>query len=263
MKCRKVLGLMALAIASSTVIYHFGSTTGVISRQTLQATKVGSRFLTFLSTTVNWRVTDFPDCTTMAFHPNSSNHSDSHKGDNKNLCKIHTGTTRTDCVYRHPNVVHYVKFSSPPEKNVLSFRDYLSIFSVNRFYKPDKIIIFCNDINITGRYWELAKNLPTPIELRHTNRITSIGKDHSKPTYVTHEADYLKISNGLEEGGIYSDFDVVILNGTRLREMQRKSELVLGRDDGSCSRICAGFFSVVPGSKILRKWLDGYENDYR
>ena len=180
------------------------------------------------------------------------------------LCKIFTGTTRTDCIYKHPNVVKYVKFTSNHSKeNTLSFRDYLSIYSVDRFYKPDRIIIYCDLDNFTGKYWELANNLSTPIEVRHADRITSIGKKHSKPGFITHEADYFKVSNGFKEGGIFSDFDVVILNGTRLREMQMKSELVIGRDNDRCDRTCAGFFSVVLGSKFMKKWLDGYEDDYK
>ena len=99
--------------------------------------------------------------------------------------------------------------------------------------------------------------------MRHANRIPSIGKKHSKPGFITHEADYFKVSNGFKEGGIFSDFDVVILNGTRLREMQMKSELVIGRDNDPCDTTCARFFSVVPGSKFMKKWLDGYEDDYK
>ena len=203
-----------------------------------------------------------PDC--MAFNRTESGSSQHH---NKitNLCKVFNGTTRTYCIYKHPNVVKYVKFATnlSAEEITLSFRDYLSIHSVNRFYKPDKIIIYSNHDDITGKYWKLANNLSTPIEVRHTGRITSIGKKHSKPGYISHEADYFKVLNGLKEGGVFSDFDVIILNGTRFREMQMKSELVLGRDNNPCDRVCAGFFSVVPGSKFMKKWLDGYENDYR
>ncbi len=59
------------------------------------------------------------------------------------------------------------------------------------------------------------------------------------------------------------DFDAVILNGTKLRQMQEKSECVLGTDNTKCSRSCAGFFSSVPDSTFIREWLHTYEVDYQ
>ena len=180
----------------------------------------------------------------------------------KNLCEAFTGTNRTDCVYLHPEIFHYVLFTNNPKDSVLGFREFLSIYSVDKFYKPEKIVIHCSQ-SITGKYWEMVQNLTTPIEMRLTDRITTIGKDKKKPSYISHEADYLKIKSGFRDGGIYSDFDVVILNGSKLREMQRQSEIVIGRDNQECTRTCAGFFSSVPGSPFMGKWLDSYENNYR
>ncbi len=182
----------------------------------------------------------------------------------KNLCEVYVGTNRTDCVYIHPDIVHYVLFSSKPEDNIIGFREYLSIYSVDKFYKPEKIIIHCNRQPITGKYWELLQqqNLSTPIELNHTERIATIGTKKQKPGFISHEADYLKVKYGFIEGGIYSDFDVVILNGTKLREMRRNSELVIGSNYGMCYETCAGFFSSAPGSPFMGKWLDSYEHAY-
>lgn len=184
----------------------------------------------------------------------------------KNLCKAFTGTNRKDCVYVHPEIVHYVLFTDKLKDNVtvLGFREFLSIFSVDKFYKPKKIVIHCNHQPITGKYWDLLQKLKlsTPIELKHTERIATIGHKKQKPGFITHEADYLKISSAFSEGGIYSDFDVVILNGKKLREMQRNSELVIGRNNGDCSETCAGFFSSVPGTPFIKKWLDSYEYNY-
>ncbi len=73
----------------------------------------------------------------------------------------------------------------------------------------------------------------------------------------------MKIMSGFKVGGIYSDFDVVILNGSRLREMQKQSEVVIGRANTPCSAVGIGFFSSVPSSPFLEKWLDSYENDYQ
>ena len=46
----------------------------------------------------------------------------------RNLCKAYsTGTNRTDCVYKHPEVFNYVLLTKLPCESVLNFREYLSI----------------------------------------------------------------------------------------------------------------------------------------
>ena len=108
----------------------------------------------------------------------------------KNLCEAFTGTNRTDYVYLHPEIFHYVLFTNNPKDSVLGFREFLSIYSVDKFYKPEKIVIHCSQ-SITGKYWEMVQNLTTPIEMRLTDRITTIGKHKKKPSYISHEADYI------------------------------------------------------------------------
>ena len=115
---------------------------------------------------------------------------------------------------------------------------------------------------MNNKYWELIKKLSTPVEQKHADRITTIGKDHKKPGYISHEADYFKMLTGLKEGGIFADFDVVVLNGTGLREMQRRTDILMGQGDSPCITACAGFISCVPGSPLMRGWLNSYENDY-
>ena len=179
----------------------------------------------------------------------------------KDLCATFQGTSRTDCVYNHPEVFNFVLFTDNPDKSVLDFRAYLAIYSVHKFYKPDKVVIHCNNEIKSNIYWETLKKLSTPLETKLTKRIHKIGG--KRPGYITHEADYFKVSHMLKDGGIFADFDIVVLNGTKLREMQRHSEIIMGRDNDPCSRTCAGFISCVPGSPLMRKWLDSYENDYK
>ncbi len=78
------------------------------------------------------------------------------------LCEHYKGRLLSQyCNYRHPNIVHYVKLSKPNAKNKLTFQEFVSILSVDKFYKPDEIVIHCNDPIITGGYWEKAINLST------------------------------------------------------------------------------------------------------
>ncbi len=203
-----------------------------------------------------------PDCIDVRKNnPYPSSGSPIPKG--KNLCNSFQGTSRTDCAYRHPEVFNFVLFSGTASNSVLHFREYLAIYSVHKFYKPDKIIIHCNYEIQSNAYWKALKKLSTPLETKHVERQNQIGKSGTTPGFITHEADYFKVKHGFKEGGIYADFDLVVLNGTRLREMQRRSEVIMGRDDTPCTRTCAGFISCVPGSPLMKKWLDGYENNYK
>ncbi len=192
-----------------------------------------------------------------------------HLKDGSNLCDAFQGrqinSDSSQCVYRHPNTVHYIKFSKENWTNQLTFREYVSILSVDKFYKPDEIIIHSNNVTIDGSFWERAlRTISTPIKIRYTKRISAIGNRRQKPRFITHEADYIKLKIAISEGGIFMDFDAVILNGTRFREMQRKAECVLGVDNDQCTLVCLGFFSSVPNSTFIREWLNtSYEMNYK
>ena len=178
-----------------------------------------------------------------------------------NLCKHYQHINTSSQEYHHPEIIHYVKLTRTPDQNILTFQEYVSILSAHKFYKPQKIIIHCNRQPFTGPYWDRVANLSTPIELRHTKRVKSI--NNRGVGFIEHEADYIKVTTAYTEGGIYMDFDVVILNGELLREMQRHSECVIGRDNERCTKICAGFFSSSPRSSFIKNWLEGYKTDYR
>ena len=79
---------------------------------------------------------------------------------------------------------------------------------------------------------------------------------------MQHEADFTKLSQVLLHGGVALDFDAVFLNGTKLREEQRRGECVLSGDN-DCSYINIGFFSCVKGARFLRDWREGYRRDYQ
>ena len=63
-----------------------------------------------------------------------------------------------------------------------------------------------------------------------------------------------------ELGGIISDFDVIIINGTALKELQRKAECVLSLENDFVN---AGFNSCIKKSTFVEKWLNGYYTAYR
>ena len=158
--------------------------------------------------------------------------------------------------YSHPEIVHYAYLSgSSPQ---LTFRQYLSVLSAYKFYRPKRILLH-STFAPSGTYWDLAVKT-TGIEYNHVERVTRIGG--KAPGWVQHEADYTKISQVLLHGGVALDFDAVFLNGTKLREEQRRGECVLSGDN-SCTYLNIGVFSCVKGAKYLRAWKEGYDKDYR
>lgn len=87
------------------------------------------------------------------------------------LCEIFQGryyNVTKQCKYYHPNTVHYIKYSGKSNP-VLKFKEFISIVSVDKFYKPDKIVIHADNVHLSGPYWDrISKTISTPIEVRPT-----------------------------------------------------------------------------------------------
>ena len=158
--------------------------------------------------------------------------------------------------YSHQKIVHYVYVSDASPH--LTFRQYLSVLASHKFFRPERILLHSN-VAPSGKYWDLAVKT-TGIEYNHVERVRRIGG--KAPGWVQHEADYIKVSQVLLFGGVALDFDAVILNGTKLRDEQRRGECVLSGEN-SCTYLNIGVFSCVKGSRYLHDWREGYHKDYR
>jgi hypothetical protein len=165
----------------------------------------------------------------------------------------------TGKIYHHPAIAHYAKLTRNHNSAVsLNFREYTSVLSVYKFLQPERII-FLTYTNMKGKYYEMTKSWKNVlIEVHKIPRANKIGGKHV--TYIQHEADYIKLSALHKHGGLVLDFDVIVVNGTRLKEEQRLSECVLS-DEGEY--INAGFQSCIKNSSFIAKWLEGYDQDYR
>ena len=163
---------------------------------------------------------------------------------------------QTSTVYHHPSIVHYAWFGAKIE---LGFVYYVAMLSAYRFLKPEKIIIHSNVDIGHGKYWDLTQKWEgTSVEINKVAMVSDLGG--KRVSYVQHQGDYRKLSQLLEHGGVMSDFDVIILNGTRIQEAQRKSECFVS-NEGNVVNI--GFLSCVRNSSFIRKWLEVYHRDYR
>ena len=157
--------------------------------------------------------------------------------------------------YHHPPLVHYVKLSMDAVK--LNFREYTAVLSVYKFLKPEKII-FYTYTDFYGKYWYDIKRLKKVI-IEH-QKIPLVSIAGQMVYWVQHLADYFKLSKVLEYGGLALDFDVIIVNGTRLKHEQSLSECVLAAEP---EYINGGFYSCVKNSAFMSAWVESYHKDYR
>ena len=163
--------------------------------------------------------------------------------------------------YHHPSIVHYAKLSKDGEAVRLTFLEYMSIMAAYKFLRPERILIHTYT-EIEGKYWNTVKNwIGTSIEAHQVQPITHFGDKQVQ--YIEHAADYIKLRGVLEFGGIMSDFDVIVVNGSRLRAMQRLSECVLSKGGHVGQFVNAGFTSCIKNSTFIRLWMSRYFEDYR
>ena len=161
----------------------------------------------------------------------------------------------TGKVYHHPPIVHYAKLSKDGQAVSLNFRDYSSALSAHKFIQPEKII-FHTYSDMSGKYWDMIKGVEIVL-----NKIPCIRKFGDKaPAWIQHHADFVKLSALYKYGGVGLDFDVIIVNGTRLKQEQRTSECVLAFEG---EYVNGGFYSCIANYSLVAYWLEGYEKDYQ
>ena len=170
--------------------------------------------------------------------------------------------------YHHPSIIHYVKlYSKDGSEGSLLFREFLAIMSAYKFYRPEQILLHSNADFSADKYWQQAqkwKNIS--VKVNPVKVLTEIGGQHVIKLH--HVADYLKIKTLIEQGGLASDFDVIILDGKKLREQQRRSECLLSCEMHDltfqkCIKINGGFYSCAKNTAFMRSWFQVYQTDFR
>ena len=161
-----------------------------------------------------------------------------------------------------PNVVHLIFFSN--NKRELKFVEYLCLKSILLVLRPDKVKVH-GDQEPQGQYW---------LELTQSTKILWVQRERNYFKYgqnfsnspIQHLADIARLEILYEEGGIYSDFDILwVKNIEPLRKYD--VEVIAANDLTSyCSEfpnnIQIGAFLAAPKSEFVRKWLDGYRDKY-
>ena len=119
-------------------------------------------------------------------------------------------------------IVHYVRlFAEGQTGQLLHFVDCLGLYSVFLVLKPDRILLHTNTKDVwpfdncetslnKTLDWSIVQTILTP--LQHSTNGTKI-------TFIEHEADIRKLRALEEYGGVALDFDVVIINGSAVRDI--------------------------------------------
>ena len=107
--------------------------------------------------------------------------------------------------YVVPNVVHFIWFGQKGKE--MTFINYVSILSVHKIQKPDTIMLHCNELP-QGKWWtKLLKDVTLKIVPREPPK--EIYGQHLLHAY--HQSDVAKFEILMEHGGIYLDYDVVLV----------------------------------------------------
>ena len=163
---------------------------------------------------------------------------------------------------QEPLIVHYVWFhANANQPQAFCFLDCMSVLSVMKFLKPDAIHLHTN----LPDFWpfdpcnELISNW-TGVKLVNTRRRFVVGGKRIKR--IEHEADVLKLELMRDVGGVALDFDVFMVNGTKLRELLTINPCVVCTENEP--KLNAGFLACRKGAAYPQMILQkSYAEDFQ
>ena len=171
------------------------------------------------------------------------------------LCRLQTPEWMIENATRNvvPNVVHFIWFADDGNKR-LTFLNYVSIRSAYVIQKPEVIRLHCNFLP-AGQWWERAwREIPLVIVYRELP--TEI--HGQKISHKFHAGDIAKIEVLREYGGIYLDYDVLVVNSV---DPLRRYDITLGKEKPP--KFIAGIIMAKRNSLFLKLWYESYRDNYR
>jgi hypothetical protein len=161
---------------------------------------------------------------------------------------------------RIPNIVHMIWFSH--NYRGLKFIEYLCLKSILAILKPDKIKIHGDNPPSCDLWKEISKH--PKIEWVEIERPLHRYGQNFSDSPVQHLADIARLEALYEEGGIYSDFDVIWVKSVESLRYMNVQVIAANDITSYCSEfpfnIQIGVFLAAPKSEFVKMWLDGYKN---
>ena len=156
-----------------------------------------------------------------------------------------------------PNYVHYIWYSN--KRKELMFQEYLSVLSVHKFQKPEKIFFHTN-FSPNGVYWEKLLKLEEFVVVTRDRPKKVFGVKMKKPVHVTDDSDIARVQILLEYGGIYLDTDIWLI---RSFDPLRRYSCVLGAQSIKPFRLCGSMILANKTSPFLKLWMEHILVDYQ
>jgi hypothetical protein len=159
-----------------------------------------------------------------------------------------------------PNVVHLIWFGE--FYKTMKFIEYLCVKSILRVINPDKIRIHGDVKPFSDEYWDELSANPRVEWVQMERPLSRYGQNFSGSP-IQHVADVARLEVLYNEGGIYSDFDIIWVKPLdKFRYLD--VDLIASNDITSyCNEfpnsVQIGAFLAPPKSPFLLKWLQGYE----
>ncbi|KAI0211210.1 hypothetical protein LSAT2_003966 [Lamellibrachia satsuma] len=150
-----------------------------------------------------------------------------------------------------PNIVHFIWFGKDRK---MSFVHYISILSAHKIQRPDAIFVHCDHLPV-GDWWQRLWRR-VPLKLVHREAPRDIHNQTLMHMY--HRADVAKIQILMEYGGIYLDYDVIVV---RSLDPLRKYDVTLGKEKPP--KFIAGIIVARRNALFLRLWYNSYRANYR
>jgi len=152
-----------------------------------------------------------------------------------------------------PNTVYYVIGLHDAE---LSFAAYLSVLTALKSLDPTTVKLHHTEsLNIDNKYIQLLLQDKRVQLVFHT--ASGIASEMKQSNHFAHQADVLRLNVLYEEGGIYLDADVYVLQSfTALRHSSR--DVVLGHEGGNRAGLCNAIIMARPGATFINRWIASY-----
>ena len=153
--------------------------------------------------------------------------------------------------YLVPNIVHFIWFGRHKE---MSFENYISISSAHKIHRPELIMLHCDHLPV-GDWWKRLQKEVNP-EVHHMEPPNEI---HGQVLYhVYHQGDVAKLQVLRTFGGIYLDYDVIVLQSL---DPLRKYPMTMGKEKEE--KLNAGVVVAHKDSMFLRMWYESYKDNYQ
>jgi hypothetical protein len=157
-----------------------------------------------------------------------------------------------------PNVVHFILLAAEGNEAELSYAQFLAIKSAVLRMNASEVKLHTYGLDARNQWWPELSNHVTLVLLDRNE--TYAPYDHPiGQMYLAHQADIIRLSILLREGGIYLDTDVYalkpfddLLNSPR--------DTLMGHEGGNRYGLCNAVIVSRPHSTFLHHWQQSYKS---